>query len=133
MREAAGAVLAPYDGPVTRSRSRSAIRTITDKESSGAKVLDEGGSDIGVRERPGKAKGNLVDSGGNRRTGPQAEKAGWGGVGLDLPHGSLLLECARFETHSTTPIRDPNGREPKRAALIFYTNVKLNEANHGHK
>lgn len=53
------------------------------------------------------------------------------GVGIALTHGSLLIECAKAEMHSTTAVPQPNGRRPSRLSLVFYQHKKLDQPRHG--
>ena len=55
----------------------------------------------------------------------------YGGLGLDLGHGSVLIEAAKHEVHSTTALPHPNRFSPSRLGLVFYQHKNLNLPNHG--
>jgi hypothetical protein len=60
--------------------------------------------------------------------GSDSEKIG---VCFRLPHGSVLIEVAALEYHCSTPVPFPNGQNPQRLGLVFYTHSGLNLPNHG--
>ena len=54
-----------------------------------------------------------------------------GGIAFSLPHGSLLLEVARHEVHSTTALLEPSRQQPTRIGLVYYQHHNLHLQDHG--
>ena len=53
------------------------------------------------------------------------------GIAIDTGDNSLLLEVAVHEDHATTPLLQPNGKNPNRLALVFFRHECLNAPDHG--
>ncbi len=55
------------------------------------------------------------------------------GIAFELPMGSVLLENAREELHSSTKLREPDGQHPNRLGFVFLLHKRLVYPNHGIK
>jgi len=55
------------------------------------------------------------------------------GIGLDLDNGSLIIECAQWEWHATTPVPNPNQKNPSRISVVLYQHNYLDMEDHGRK
>jgi hypothetical protein len=56
-----------------------------------------------------------------------------GGIGIELPNGSLLFECAHVEWHATTALACPTRFQPSRVGIVLFCHDKLKLENHGNK
>jgi hypothetical protein len=54
------------------------------------------------------------------------------GVSFRLPHNSVLIEVAALEYHCSTPVPIPNGQDPQRLGLVFFSHKGLDKENHGY-
>ena len=54
------------------------------------------------------------------------------GVSFRLPHCSVLIEVAALEYHSSTPVPIPNGQDPQRLGLVFFSHKGLDKEDHGY-
>ncbi len=54
-----------------------------------------------------------------------------GGLGMDLESGSLLIEYARVEKHSTSRVENPSREKPKRIGVVCVQHKQLYAPDHG--
>ena len=54
-----------------------------------------------------------------------------GGLAIALPHGSILFEVAKFESHATTSIPHPDNTNPCRISIVFYQHRNMYALAHG--
>ena len=51
-------------------------------------------------------------------------------IAFNLPGGSLLIEAAKRELHSTSRVADPSKTQPKRLGIVLYRHRGLDVLSH---